>query len=85
MLQKKGNSMKDYSRTELENGINEWIVGRNAERNRYILKLKLIDGLSYLAIASKLNQESMPDSYKIDVRQIQRIIRKSETIFFRHI
>ena len=85
MLQKKGNSMKDYSRTELENGINEWIVGRNAERNRYILKLKLIDGLSYLAIANKLNQESMPDSYKIDVRQIQRIIRKSETILFRHI
>lgn len=77
--------MKDYSRTELENGINEWIVGRNAERNRYILKLKLIDGLSYLAIANKLNQESMPDSYKIDVRQIQRIIRKSETILFRHI
>ena len=85
MLQKKGNSMKDYSRTDLENGINEWIVGRNAERNRYILKLKLIDGLSYLAIANKLNQESMPDSYKIDVRQIQRIIRKSETILFRHI
>ena len=85
MLQKKGNSMKDYSRTELENGINEWIVGRNAERNRYILKLKLIDGLSYLAIAIKINQESMPDSYKIDVRQIQRIIRKSETILFRHI
>lgn len=85
MLLKKGNSMKDYSRTELENGINEWIVGRNAERNRYILKLKLIDGLSYLAIANKLNQESMPDSYKIDVRQIQRIIRKSETILFRHI
>lgn len=77
--------MKDYSRTELENGINEWIVGRNAERNRYILKLKLIDGLSYVEIANVLNTSDKPDSYKIDVRQIQRIIRKTETILFRHI
>lgn len=77
--------MKDYSRTELENGINEWIVGRNAERNRFILKLKLIDGLSYVEIANILNTSETPDSYKIDVRQIQRVIRKTETILFRHI
>lgn len=77
--------MKDYSRTELENGINEWIVGRNAERNRYILRLKLIDGLSYNEIATKLNDESLPQSYRIDVRQIQRIIRHSCNILFRHI
>lgn len=77
--------MKDYSRTELENGINEWIVGRNAERNRLILKLKLINGLSYLEIATVLCSGQYPDSYKIDVRQIQRVIRKSETILFRHI
>lgn len=77
--------MKDYSRTELENGINEWIVGRNAERNRLILKLKLIDGLSYVEIANRLNTEDNPQSYKIDVRQIQRVIRKCETVLFRHI
>lgn len=77
--------MKDYSRSELENGINEWIVGRNAERNRLILKLKLIDGLSYLEIASILCSSEYPDSYHIDVRQIQRVIRKTETVLFRHI
>lgn len=77
--------MKDYSRTELENGINEWTVGRNAERNRLILKYKLIDGLSYNEIANKLNSTAMPESYKIDTRQIQRIIRRTETILFRHI
>lgn len=77
--------MKDYSRTELENGIDEWIVGRNAERNRFILKLKLIDGLSYIDIARILNSDDKPVSYHIEVRQIQRIIRKSETILFRHI
>lgn len=77
--------MKDYSRSELENGINEWIVGRNAERNRLILKLKLIDGLSYLEIANLLNSSEYPDSYHIDVRQLQRVIRKTEIVLFRHI
>lgn len=77
--------MKDYSRTELENGINEWIVGRNAERNRLILKLKLIDGLSYNAILSILHSEDNPEEYKIELRQLQRVIRKCETVLFRHI
>lgn len=77
--------MKDYSRTDIENGINEWIIGRNAERNRLILRLKLIDGRSYNEIANILNSEDYPASYKIDVRQIQRVIRKCETILFRHI
>lgn len=77
--------MKDYSRTELENGINEWIVGRNAERNRLILKLKLIDGLSYNAILNILHSEDNPEEYKIELRQLQRVIRKCETVLFRHI
>ena len=77
--------MKDYSRTELENGINEWIIGRNAERNRLILKWKLIDGLSYMEIMNRLNTDEYPESYHLLVRQIQRIIRKTETILFRHI
>lgn len=77
--------MKDYSRTDIENGIDEWIIGRNAERNRLILKLKLIDGRSYNEIANILNSEEYPESYKIDTRQIQRVIRKCETILFRHI
>ena len=77
--------MRDYSRTEIENGINEWVIGRNAERNRLILRYKLIDGLSYNQIANRLNSEDNPDSYRIDIRQIQRIIRKYETIMFRHI
>lgn len=77
--------MRDYSRTEVENGIYEWVIGKNAERNRQILRYKLIDGLSYMEIADRLNEDTNPDSYKIDVRQIQRIIRKYETIIFRHI
>lgn len=77
--------MKEYSKTEIENGIDEWIIGRNAKRNRLILKLKLIDGLSYIEIVNELSSDAYPDSYKLEVRQIQRIIRKCETVLFRHI
>ena len=77
--------MKDYSRTELENGINEWIVGRNAERNRLILRLKLIDGLSYLAIMNRISTDEYPEDYHLTVRQIQRVIRSCEDVLFRHI
>ena len=77
--------MKDYSRTELENGIDEWIIGRNAERNRVILKKKLIDGWSYQQIADYLNSDDMPDYYKIEVRQLQRVISKCCKTLFSHI
>lgn len=77
--------MRDYSRTEVENGIDEWIIGRNAERNRMILKWKLIDGLSYMEIMQRLSSDKFPESYHLEIRQIQRIIRKAEGILFRHI
>ena len=77
--------MKDYSVSELKYGIDEWIVGRNAERNRLILKWKLIDGLSYLDIMRRLSSDKYPDSYHLEVRQIQRVIRKCEDVLFRHI
>lgn len=77
--------MKDYSRTELENGIDEWIVGRNAERNRIILKLKLIDGWSYQQIANYLNSDQTPEHYHIEIRQLQRVIQRCCKTLFSHI
>ena len=77
--------MRDYSRPELEEGIDRWIVGRNAERNRIIMRLKLIDGWSYQRIADYLNAEDQPDYYRIEVRQIQRVIKKGRTVLFKHI
>ena len=77
--------MRDYSYSELDNGIDEWIVGRNAERNRLILKKKLIDGWSYQQILDYLNQEGMPANYRIELRQLQRIICNGRTVLFRHI
>lgn len=68
--------MMDYSRTEIESAIDEWIVGRNAQRNREILKSRLIDGLTFEALSEK---------YDMSVRQIQNVVYKTQEILFKHL
>lgn len=68
--------MKDYSRSELETAINEWIVGKNAQRDRMILKSRLIDGLTFDALA---------ELYDMSPRQIKRVVYKSQETLFRHL
>lgn len=78
--------IKDYTKSDLEYGINEYIVGKNAERDRIILRYKLIDGLSYVQIADRLaNDETLSKEYKIEVRQLQRVVSKAEKQLFKHI
>ena len=68
--------MKDYTRTEIENAINEYIVGKNAERDRQIMRRRLIDGICY---------EPLAEEFNLSVSQVKRIIYKSQDIIFRHI
>ena len=68
--------MRDYSRTEIESAIDEWIVGKNAQRNRSVLKSRLIDGLTF---------EELSEKYDMSVRQIQNIVYKSQEKIFRHL
>ncbi len=67
--------MRDISRTELENLIDEWIVGKNAIRDRAIMKDRLIDGLTYERLAEK---------YDMSVRQIRNIVKANEPKILRH-
>ena len=68
--------MRDVSRTELENVIDEWIVGRNAERNREILKRRMIDGICY---------EPLAEEWDLSVRQVKSIVYRGQEKVFRHI
>ena len=45
--------VKGYSRSQILEAIDEWVVGRNAIRNRAIMKKKLIDGISYMDLAAE--------------------------------
>jgi len=66
----------ELSRTDIEYLIDEWIVGKNAQRDRAILKRRLIDGICY---------EPLAEEFDISVAQVKRIIYKGESKIFRHI
>lgn len=68
--------MTDLSRSEIERLIDEWITGRNAERNREILKRRWIDGIKY---------ESLAYEFDMSVRQIKNVVYRSEIRIMKHI
>ena len=65
--------MRDYSRTEITEAIDEWILN---QRHRAILKSRLIDGLTY---------DELSEMYYMSPRQIKRIVYKAQETLFRHI
>lgn len=62
----------DLPRSELESLIDEWIL---KERDRRILKRRLLDGLTYEALA---------EEFELSVRQAKRIVYKTEDKLFHH-
>lgn len=64
----------DLTYSEIESAINEYIVGRNAQRNRAVLKRRLLDGLTFEQIAEEFN---------LSVRQTYNIIYKYENKIFK--
>ena len=69
-------SASNLSRTDIESLIDEWVIGRNAERNRAILKRRLIDGITY---------EKLAEEFDMSVRQVKTIVYKSEETLFKHV
>ena len=65
--------MMDLSRSEIEQLIDEWVLN---ERNRRILKRRLLDGITYERIA---------EEFMMSTRQIKNIVYKSEIKIFSHI
>jgi hypothetical protein len=63
----------DISNSEIAKAIDEWI---RSERDRKILKRRLIDGICY---------EPLAEEFEMSVRQIKNIVYKSETVLFKHL
>lgn len=57
--------MTEYNNSYISAVIDEHINGRNAERNRKILKRRLIDGVYF---------EPLAEEYGISTRQCKRIV-----------
>lgn len=65
----------DYSRSQIEALIDEWIIGRNAERDRAILKRRLLDGLTF---------ERLAEEFDLSVRQTKTIVYRRSQTLYRH-
>ena len=65
--------MKEYTNSQIEGIISEYI---HSKRDRDILRLRFIDGLTYEQIAEKID---------ISVRQTKNIIYKKQEIIFKHL
>lgn len=66
--------LEDVSRSQLETAIDEWIIGRHAERNRKILKRRLIDGITY---------ERLAEEFDLSTQQIKNVVYKCENRLFK--
>lgn len=64
---------ENVSNSELEKLINEWI---HSERDRKILKRRLIDGICYEPLADEMN---------MSVRHIKNIVSRAEAKLFKHL
>lgn len=65
----------DVPASEVCRLIDEWIIGRNGERNRKILKRRLIDGICF---------EPLAEEFDMSTRQIKNIVHRGEAKVFRH-
>lgn len=72
-------SLDDISNSEIEKAIDEWI---HSKRDRLILKLRLIDGLTYQQTSDYLYDK---ENISLSERQIKTIVYKGEAKLFRHI
>jgi len=66
------NNYDHIKNSDISNMIDEWI---KSERDRKILKRRLIDGICF---------EPLSDEFQMSVRQIKNIVYKSEKILFSH-
>lgn len=64
---------RDYSNSEIEKAIDEWI---HSERDRAILKRRLIDGIVF---------ESLAEEFDLSVRRVKSIVYKAQERVFCHL
>lgn len=65
--------MRDYSRTEITETIDEWILN---EKHRAILRRRLLDGICF---------EPLAEEFDMSVTQIKRIVYKGQEKVFTHL
>ena len=66
----------NISNAELSKLIDDWIKGRHGERNRAIMKRRMIDGICF---------EPLAEEFDLSVRQTKEIVYRCEYTIYRHL
>lgn len=65
--------MIDYTNSKIASAIDEWI---HSERDREILKRRLIDGICF---------EPLAEEFGLSTRHVKNIVYKAQETLFKHI
>ena len=76
-----GKVMPELNRDLLSHAIDQWIIGRNGERDRIVLSMYLFDGITISEMQRRLDGMG----YELSIDGIKRIIRKRKEQLFRHV
>lgn len=75
-----GSDLMEYNRDAIERGIEQWILGRNGERDRIVLGMYLIDGITYEEMRIRLEAIGYP----LTTEGIKKIVKRRKEQLFRH-
>ena len=79
---------KDLNRDQYDHAIDQWILGRNAERDRVILRMYLFDGITFERMQRRLDKmaEDLNDpKYALGIDQLKKVVHKRKFQLFKHI
>lgn len=67
---------ENVTRSQINQTIDEYVVGFRAERNRSLLKRRLCDGLTF---------EELSEEFDMSVRQVKKIVYDLECVITQHL
>ena len=73
--------LHELCRADVEEGIYQWIVGRNGERDRLIMHMYMLDGITFAEMQRRLEG----CGYPLSIDGIKKIVRKRKEQLFRHL
>lgn len=61
--------------------IEQWTIGRNGERDRIIMRMYMVDGITFAKMQERLDEMG----YELSIDQIKKIVRRRKEELFRHL
>lgn len=71
----------DCGRKAVDDAIEEWVIGRNGERDRIIMRMHLFDGITFQEMQKRLDKTGYP----LSIDRLKQIINRRLPQIQKHI